>query len=222
MILQDKAYRMVRKITEGPIRNKEKTRLKLLNAVGEIIKTEGYKGLGVNNIAAKAKADKKLIYLYFENVDKLVETYVRQKDYWSAFSEGIQGLIEANQGNFGEELASQILVDQFNFFLDAEEMQKVILWEISEKNELMREIADAREVLGNELFKLTDPHFGGTDVDIRAIQALLIGGIYYLILHTKSNGSTFCGLDINELPDQKRIIKSLRQIVKWSYTQAKK
>ncbi|MET4142169.1 AcrR family transcriptional regulator [Pedobacter sp. UYP1] len=222
MILQDKVYKMVRKITEGPIRNKEKTRLKLLNAVGEIIKTEGYKGLGVNNIAAKAKVDKKLIYLYFGNVDKLVETYVRQKDYWSAFSEGIQGLIEANQGNFGQELASQILVDQFNFFLDAEEMQKVILWEISEKNALMREIADAREILGNELFKLTDPHFKGTDVDIRAIQALLIGGIYYLVLHAKSNGSTFCGLDINELPDQKRIIKSLRQLVEWSYAKAKK
>ncbi|MBB5637594.1 AcrR family transcriptional regulator [Pedobacter cryoconitis] len=217
----DKEYKMVRKTTEGPIRNKEKTRLKLLNAVGEIIRTEGYKGLGVNNIATKAKADKKLIYLYFESVDKLVEAYVRQKDYWETFSEGIQILIEEHKGNFGKDLASKILVDQFNFFLQAEEMQKVILWEISEKNELMREIADARETLGNELFKLTDPQFENTNVDIRAIQALLIGGIYYLVLHAKSNGSTFCGIDINEQTGQQRIINSLKQVVEWTYNEAK-
>ncbi|XBK18664.1 TetR/AcrR family transcriptional regulator [Pedobacter lusitanus] len=212
---------MVRKTTDGPIRNKEKTRLKLLNAVGEIIRTEGYKGLGVNNIAAKAKADKKLIYLYFESVDKLVETYVRQKDYWEGFTDGIQALIEEHKGNFAEDLASKILVDQFNFFLQADEMQKVILWEISEKNELMREIADAREVMGNELFKLTDPQFENTTVDLRAIQALLIGGIYYLVLHAKSNGSTFCGIDINEQQGQDRIINSLKQVVEWTYTEAK-
>ncbi|MBB6498370.1 TetR/AcrR family transcriptional regulator [Pedobacter cryoconitis] len=213
---------MIRKTTEGPIRNKEKTRLKLLNAVGEIITKQGYKGLGVNNIAATAKVDKKLIYLYFESVDKLVETYVRQKDYWNTFSEGVHVLIEENKSNCGRDLASQLLIDQFNFFLQADEMQKIILWEISEQSNLMREIADAREAFGNELFKITDPHFENTDIDLRAIQAILIGGVYYLILHAKANGSTFCGMDINEITDQQKIIKSLKQVVEWSYNEAEK
>jgi len=213
---------MIRKTTEGPIRNKEKTRLKLLNAVGEIITKQGYKGLGVNNIAATAKVDKKLIYLYFESVDKLVETYVRQKDYWNIFSEGVEALIEENKSNFGRDLAIQLLTDQFNYFLQADEMQKIILWEISEQSNLMREIADTREAFGNELFKITDPQFENTDIDLRAIQAILIGGVYYLILHAKANGSTFCGMDINEPADQQKIIKSLKQIVEWSYNEAEK
>lgn len=42
---------MERKITDGPIRNRERTMNKLLEAVGEIIRTEGHTKLGVNHVA---------------------------------------------------------------------------------------------------------------------------------------------------------------------------
>jgi AcrR family transcriptional regulator len=70
-----------RKKVTGEVRDREKTMLKLINAVGEIIKTEGYTALGVNNIARKAEVNKKLIYRYFDNVNSLIEIYVRGKDY---------------------------------------------------------------------------------------------------------------------------------------------
>ncbi|MCH5685732.1 TetR/AcrR family transcriptional regulator [Niabella sp. W65] len=49
---------MKRKIVEGPIRSKEKSKQKLLNAVGKLLKTKGYTGLKVNDIAATAGLDK--------------------------------------------------------------------------------------------------------------------------------------------------------------------
>ena len=48
-------------------KNKELTKRKLFAAVGEILKSEGYNGLGVNRVAKQAGVNKKLIYRYFES-----------------------------------------------------------------------------------------------------------------------------------------------------------
>nr|WP_305051435.1 hypothetical protein [Elizabethkingia bruuniana] len=49
---------MARKVVDGPIRNKEKTKQKLLNAVGKILATKGYSELKVSKIATVAGLDK--------------------------------------------------------------------------------------------------------------------------------------------------------------------
>ncbi|RTZ46386.1 TetR/AcrR family transcriptional regulator [Chryseobacterium arthrosphaerae] len=50
---------MERKSAAGSIRNKERSKKKFLDAVGKILKTKGYAGLKVNDIAATAGVDKK-------------------------------------------------------------------------------------------------------------------------------------------------------------------
>lgn len=211
---------MQRKLPNGPLRNKERTKQKFLNAVGEIIKEEGYTGLGINNIAAKANADKKLIYAYFDNVETLIETYVKQKDYWNVtIGQKMETIVRENPV-FGKKEISTILENLFDQFNGSEELQKLILWEISEKVPFLRELADKREEAGSQLFKLTDSDFAQTNVDLRAILALQIAGIYYLSLHARNNGSTFCEIDINEEEGKDRIVKALYQIVDMSYKEA--
>jgi hypothetical protein len=41
-------------LTDGPFRNKERTRIKLLHSVGSILKKEGFVGLSVTNVAKKS------------------------------------------------------------------------------------------------------------------------------------------------------------------------
>lgn len=210
-----------RKRPQGEIRDKERTKLKLLAAVGEIIRKEGYKGLGVNKIAYTAGVNKKLIYRYFENVDKLIEQYVREKDYWVSFVSNMDvGLFISE--DFGREALSTILNKQLDFFYTADEMQQIVLWEISEQSTLMREIAEAREHLGSELFALSDALFRKSKVDLRALVALQVAGIYYLVLHAKHNGSTFCEIDINTEEGRSRIKNAMQQINQWAFDAAEK
>ncbi len=211
---------MERKIVDGEIRNKERTKQKLLDAVGEILRTEGHAKLGVNNIANRAGVSKKLIYRYFEDVDNLVETYVKQKDYWLALNDGMSGLIESNSHDFGKELAGSFLENLFMHLEHLPETQKVILWEISEKSKIMKDISEVRETMGNELFKMTDPYFEGSDVDLRAAYAIMLGGIYYLNLHANATGGTFCEIDTKSDIGKARVSKMLRMLISYCFDDA--
>lgn len=211
---------MARKIPEGEFRNKERTKLKLIHAVGEIIRTEGYTKLGVNRIADTAGVSKKLIYRYFGTADNLIETYIKSKDYWMVFRESIGELADRPGDDYGRGFMSTILQNLYEHLSDAPEAQKIILWEISEKSRLMREISDAREELGSELFAMIDPLFEKTNIDIRAILALLLGGVYYLALHSNATGGSFCEIGTEKEERQKRLFKSLGDILEWAYTEA--
>lgn len=210
-----------RKRPQGEIRDRERTKLKLLAAVGEIIRTQGYQGLGVNKIAQQAGVNKKLIYRYFESVDNLIEQYVRDKDYWVSFVSKIS-VAESMRQDFGEKALPKLLTQQLDFFYTADELQKIVLWEISKESVLMREIADAREALGSELFQLTDDLFNDTSVDLRSIIALQVAGIYYLVLHAKNNGSTFCEIDMNTEDGRNRIKHAVTKISNWAFEEAKR
>ena len=61
-----------------------------------------------------------------------------------------------------------------------------------------------------------------SDVNLRATLALLIGGIYYLSLHAKSNGSTFCGIDINIDEGKSQIDDTIKNIIYHTFDNSKK
>lgn len=217
----DTAAKKTRKVTDGPIRNKARTRQKLINAVGKLFVKEGYSGLNAVKIASIAKVDRKLIYLYFGSLNRLIECYFKETDFWSvSYNEYISTLL-VNQTPLGRSEISTILKGQFENITHNKAFQKSIQWEICEKTRLMRSVADEREKLGEQLFNLTDNFFSKGDVDLRAILAIQIAGIYYLGLHAKVNGSTFCGIDINRKEGRKRIEDALEQIVNDAYRKRK-
>lgn len=208
-----------RKVTSGPVREKARTMNKLIMAVGKVIQKKGYVGLNIANICKEAGLDRRLVYTYFGSLDNLVETYINQKDYWrSNAQEQISSLL-VKEAPLSSEDITQLLQGQFDAVLNDKALQKIIHWELGEKNKVLRKISDGRERLGEELFKLCETAFENIDIDIRAMLALQIGGLYYLSLHAKSNGSLFCGIDINQPDGKERISKALEKVVELCYNE---
>lgn len=211
-----------RKVSSGPIREKARTKRKLISAVGKVIQRKGYSGLNVASISKEAGLDRRLVYTYFGSLDNLIETYVKQKDYWSSnVKEDFLASLEDDTELKSEDIFN-LLQGQFDAVLKDKALQKIIHWELGEKNKMLRKISDNRELLGEELFKRVEPNFAGTDIDIRAILALQIGGLYYLSLHAKANGSLFCGIDINEMEGKERIEKALETVLSLCYQKSEK
>lgn len=211
-----------RKIVDGPVRNIKRTKNKLLLAVGKLFSNEGYTGLNIKRIAEEANLDRKLIYTYFGSLDNLLREYFEQKDFWDPFYNKFISEILNNEKKLGVDDVFTILHGQFDAVLYNKEFQKTIHWEISEKSDIMRKIADERELIGKRLFQLTEDHFKQSNVDFPAAMALQIAGIYYLGLHAKINGSTFCGIDINTSDGRSRIENSIKTIIEDLYEKGEK
>jgi AcrR family transcriptional regulator len=212
----------MRKEVKGEFRNKEATKEKLLNAVGTVIKNDGYTKLGINNIARAAGVDKRLIYRYFGDVDILINTYIKKRDYWTSLNNDILQSIDFKFDDFGKGLATDFLKQLLAHLDDYPETQKVILWEISEKSKIMSDISRERELMGEGLFKMTDPHFEGSEINIRACYSVLLAGVYYLKLHSNATGGKFCEMDLKNINDQEAIQKSIEQMIGFCYDAAGK
>lgn len=196
-------------------RNKENTKQQLLDAVGKILKTQGYSDLKVNHIAATAGLDKKLIYNYFGSKDNLVAEYINSQDFWSNVK---QDNTPTNLSDGGKEFTINILLQQFDFLKNNVELQKVLIWRLSEEQPFLRQMTNNQEKAGEVVFKtVTDPHFKDKAEDYRAITAILVAGLYYLNLYSAINGSIFCGLDLSSDHGREKINDALSFLINTTY-----
>lgn len=205
-----------RKTYNGIKNNKERTKKRLLNSVGTVLKEKGYTGLTATNIAKKAGVDRKLILLYFESTDKLIDTYIRSKDYW--LNDNLKNTedLTTHIQNDSKAILKDILLKQLDNFRNNDEMQKAITWQISEKSDIMSQITREREKLSSLFFKIIDEEFDENEVDTRATISLIVSGIYYLVLHSKHTESTVCDVELDEKGFE-RIEKAIIKIIDWMY-----
>ncbi|WP_316818410.1 TetR/AcrR family transcriptional regulator [Pedobacter nyackensis] len=188
------------------------TRQMLIDAVGDILREDGWRGLGVNKIAFRAGVDKKMIYWYFQSYNNLLRTYIKSKDFWIPVFEKFQ----SEGAELDQELPDfirSIFTELFNVFYTEPEMQTFIHWQISDSRPVLREISEEREFQGAKIAAMTDPHFKGTGFNFRAVLALILGGVYYVVWHAKMNQTSVCGIDINVEKDRLDLIRSIGQII---------
>ena len=207
-----------RKVTSGPIRDKERTKARMIAAVGKVIQKKGYHALNGPNIALECGLNKALIWNYFGGLDQLVEAYLTQKDFWQIGDKGVLEQMVTNPSTISVSLIEELLKSQFDTFLKDKTKQKVIHWGLGEKTKALKNIADRRELLGEELFKHVDSKFENSENDLRATLAILVSSIYYLSLQAKSTGSTFCGIDVNTEAGKERIQKTIRKILEQTFS----
>lgn len=214
---EKKSKKKPRKTHSGPIRDKSRTKSNLVEAVGKVIQKKGYTALNGPNIAKEAGVDKKLIWTYFGSIDNLVETYLQQKDFWRIAEKEVTEQLRESSRNINEMDIYTLFENQLNSLLNDELLRKIIHWELAGEHKTLRKIADQREDFAQKTFKSIAPKFLNSDRDIMANLALQIGGLYYLALHAKANGSTFCGIDINEKSGEERILNALKDILDYTF-----
>lgn len=204
----------MRKAVSGPVRNKERTKAQLIKTVGKMIKTGGFQQLKVSKIAEVAGVDKKLIYEYFGSVDELVSEYFRNHDFGSK----IQQIDFSDSADQGKTISKKLLKNMFDALSTDKELQKIIVWEISDYNKLLRELADHREALGEHMMQsIMHPHFKENLEKYRAVLAILISSTYYLNLPRDSNRSLFCGLDIRTDSHKTLLNDVINDIIDFAY-----
>lgn len=168
----------------------------------ELIEEDGFLKLAVTAITKKAKIEPVVFYNRYNNLDEFINEFVKKYDYW--FSDIAKKYIRSSNK---EAKYRELLQSLLKSLKGNKVMQQLLRWELAMNNEMTQRTAQFREVHTLPLAKEYKKVFLGSNVDILAISALMIGGIYYLVLH--SDLATFSKIDINTTEGEERICKAI-------------
>ncbi|HAI75243.1 MAG TPA: TetR/AcrR family transcriptional regulator [Microscillaceae bacterium] len=199
-----------------PKRNKALTQRKLLDAVGSLLKREGFQSIGINAIAKEAGVDKVLIYRYFGSLDGLIEAFALERDYWVSNFKTAQGLNLQNLTEVQrEQFTATIFANFYKTMLQNKELQEITLWEMVEVSGLNKVLQNQRDQSTLGLIALYEQLFPNSPIDLQAIATIIATGLQQLALLSRQLPA-FNGINLQSPEGMQRIenaLSSLAQLV---------
>jgi len=193
------------------VKNKEATKKRIYEALEQIIKEGGVSAIGINNIAKTAGVDKVLIYRYFGGLGELLKDFIKQKDYFTNFIINEISLDKLKTGKSKKEFLKSVSLNQYNYIKGDTVFAEILIWELSVKNEITEYIAQERERVGLNNLKILSQKFK-INSNFNVITSLLISGIYYLALRSKTVDD-FNGIKLNEPAGNKEIEEGINMLL---------
>lgn len=205
-------------MTEDKKRRPRRSKANLIecinNAAEDQIKKDGFSNVLVTDIIKRAKIEPAVFYNRFENLESFMSEFVKRYDYW--FSDILKDV--NSQATNGDNLTA-ILQHLFQELNNDSIMLELLRWEVANNNSITTRTAMLREVHILPLVTEFEARFKEKDIDIAALTALIIGGLYYLSLH--KDRSPFSGIDINNENGSKRILNAIKYFVDKIYEEDK-
>lgn len=177
----------------------------ILEAAAGFIEEKGFGELTVTGIIQKASIEPVQFYRRYGDLNGFIDEYVKRFDYW--FSDVAK---DSDSEGDEKERYEKIVNGLLDALCDNRIMQQLLRWELSGNNETVRRTARLREFHTLPLCSRYAKVFEGSDLDIVAVAAMMIGGIYYLVLH--KDLSDFGGIDLNKEAGRERIRNAVRQL----------
>jgi len=178
----------------------------VFQAVGSLIEEVGYANVTLTGVAERAKIEPAVFYRRYASLDVLFDKYTQQYDYW------LGNLTDSLPENLKEEEIFRLIMSNLiKAFSKSKGMQQLIIWELSDDNPVTRRTAGMRELVNEPVIRMLENTFKDTDLDVNAISAIIISGVYYLILHRKR--SRFCDVDFSTKHGKERLEQAVEQLI---------
>ena len=169
------------------------------------IKKKGFSLALVTDIVKRAKIEPVVFYNRYKNLDEFYDTFVKDYDYW--LSDLVRDSIENIDS---EEAYSNVIEKILNNLLSDDIMTELLRWEVAEGNNITERTARLRTMHAVDIFRNFEEKHAGIGIDVTAVSALLVAGIYYMLLH--KDRSSMIGIDINQAAGKRRIVNAIREI----------
>ncbi|HKN00712.1 MAG TPA: TetR/AcrR family transcriptional regulator [Candidatus Binataceae bacterium] len=194
------------------VRDREATRRRILGAVGQLLAAEGFRALGINAIARRARADKTLIYRYFGGLPQLLAAYAEEGDFWWK----VEDLIGPHLPPPADDTLAGWIALVFRRHVAAlkarPETLEIMAWETIERNELTAALADVREKRSLTVMKtLTDRFPVPSGLDVAAAGALFGAATNYLLIRGRAT-RVFQGVDLGTRRGWDRLLGTIERM----------
>lgn len=175
--------------TRRPRRSKADIEDAIHKAAVAQIRKKGFSMALVTDIVKRAKIEPIVFYNRYKNLDEFYDSFVKNYDYW------LSDLIRANADTISTESGFVEIFDKLiDKLMQDDIMAELLRWEISDGNHITERTARLRELHSVELYGRYKRQLSGTNRDVSPLITLIVGGIYFMVLH--KDRSTFGGIDI--------------------------
>ena len=117
----------------------------IMIAVGDVLAKYGVNKLGVEAVANEAGMDKAMLYRHYKDFNDILKHYVEHEDFWINLL-SVSEHTEVTKDNVVD-VINNLIQKQFDVLLTNNKFQQLLIWELSEPNELMQNTAQKREDL---------------------------------------------------------------------------
>ena len=160
----------------------------------ELVREHGFGNVTISALTSRAKIESNVFYRRYGSMADLYDILSKKYDFWINDTIDLSLLNTLGPRRF----FAYTLKTLYKEFVGNVVMQKLLLWELAEDNSTTRRTAQMRDVMNQNLIKYYEIMFQSLKINIKAIIATLISGIYYLIMHGER--AEFCSIDFNS-PD---------------------
>lgn len=180
----------------------------MFKVASNIVLRDGLSAVSIKQVAKESRTDVSVLTRRFTDDNGLIKAYASKFDY---FINDILCDIDISSCNVIEYFRG-ITTSLVTNLYQNKEMQEIMLLELRVNNKLTRKSARSRENTLQEIMpNISSKIRLDMWLDPRALLAILVGGLYYLIL--RGNRSTFCGIDWDSKKGRELLINSLSDIV---------
>lgn len=162
----------------------------IITAAEQLIGEKGFSRLKLTELCERAKIESPVFYNRYEDIDDFVEKFVRNYDYW------LSDNVTLDTKNLSPvENMNHIIQTLIDSLAANPVMQKLIAWELNENTYVTRRTAQHRDNNSQELIHYFENQLKANDINFNVGCAILIGGVYYLIMH--KDLATFNNIDFS-------------------------
>jgi len=163
----------------------------VMTELEKLVIRNGFDKVLVTELMANASLEPPVFYRRYGSIDNLYDKLAQRYDFWINDTIKMSELSDLGPKSFFAKTLKTLYKELCNNAV----MQKLLLWEMSTDNDTTRRTAHIRDLMNMNLVEYYDMLFKSAHINIRSIIALLISGIYYLILHKER--APFCKIDFD-------------------------
>lgn len=176
---------------------------KVMTELKKLVLEHGFGNVSMSALVKASNIEANVFYRRCGSMDKLYDKLAVECEFWINNTININDLSTLGPKKFFSETFKKLYIDLYQNGI----MRKILLYELTVANTTTKRSAEMRDVMNLHLITFYEKLFEPTKINIKGITAILIGGIYYLMLHKEC--AKVCAIDFNTREGEKAFFEGI-------------
>ena len=190
---------------------REATEAEIVNAFDRVVRRNGLRNIGVNEVIKEAGIGKALLYRYFGGLPGLAQAWGQHKQIWPDSSE-LADLLDAPASTSAAEQIKRMVLHHANSLRDDPVRVELLADEFLRPTAISEALSEIRAQVGNEHARIFGNNERLVNDDDRVVMIVLMAAAAYLAMHAVKS-PCYMGRDIGSDEGWQKLLQHFERII---------